>query len=80
VSCYLRCCCCCCCCCCRRDHGEREAAEAEAAEREKLRNMSEEERLAYLKAHPKVMSATRGCVLCVGGELGVEFGAVGTVL
>eukprot|EP00882_Tetradesmus_deserticola_P008482 GHRQ01008945.1.p1 GENE.GHRQ01008945.1~~GHRQ01008945.1.p1 ORF type:complete len:466 (+),score=214.67 GHRQ01008945.1:232-1629(+) len=40
----------------RRDHGERELAEAEAAEREKLRGMSEEERMAYLKAHPKEQS------------------------
>jgi len=37
--------------CVRRDAAEREAAEAAAAERERLRAMSEEERLAWLKAN-----------------------------
>lgn len=36
---------------CRRDAAEREAQEAAAAERERLKSMSEEERLAWLKAN-----------------------------
>jgi hypothetical protein len=35
----------------RRDAAEREAQEEAAAERERLRNMTEEERLVWLKAN-----------------------------
>ncbi|GLC61879.1 hypothetical protein PLESTB_001813900 [Pleodorina starrii] len=38
----------------KRDREEREAAEREAAERERLKNMTEEERAAWEKANPKV--------------------------
>ncbi|KIY93404.1 microfibrillar-associated protein 1 [Monoraphidium neglectum] len=36
-----------------RDRGEREAAEAEVRERERLKNMTEEERAAWERANPK---------------------------
>ncbi|GIL92145.1 hypothetical protein Vretimale_12216 [Volvox reticuliferus] len=39
----------------KRDREEREAAEQEAAERERLKNMTEEERAAWEKANPKVV-------------------------
>ncbi|GFR53049.1 hypothetical protein Agub_g15750 [Astrephomene gubernaculifera] len=38
----------------KRDREEREAAEKEAAERERLKNMTEEERAAWERANPKV--------------------------
>ncbi|KAG2429704.1 hypothetical protein HYH02_013961 [Chlamydomonas schloesseri] len=37
----------------KRDREERETAEREAAERERLKNMTEEERAAWEKANPK---------------------------
>ncbi|KAG2424810.1 hypothetical protein HXX76_014232 [Chlamydomonas incerta] len=39
----------------KRDREERETAEREAAERERLKNMTEEERAAWEKANPKAV-------------------------
>ena len=41
-------------CCVRRDRDEREAQDKEAAERDKIKNMTDEERAAYFRANPRV--------------------------
>ncbi|KXZ46231.1 hypothetical protein GPECTOR_45g101 [Gonium pectorale] len=44
----------------KRDREERETAEREAAERERLKNMTEEERAAWEKANPKARRGSGG--------------------
>jgi len=57
-----------------RDRDEKETAEREAAERERLKNMTEEERIAWEAANPKVRGWGLGVGAGGGGRLRVECG------